>query len=117
LPIELATKAIDLFLIDGWKIVHRIILALLSTIQGTSSSLHPLARLRTLEYEEVLRYLKTFTREIDLDAVRDGRAVGRRDGEGEILQSDQANAPAVGVLLRVRRSYEGGFAYRPSTPN
>lgn len=34
LPIELVSKVFDLFLIDGWKIVFKIILALLSTIKG-----------------------------------------------------------------------------------
>ena len=35
LPIELATRLLDLFLFDGYKVVHTTILALLASVQGT----------------------------------------------------------------------------------
>ncbi len=40
LPIEIVTKVLDIFLIDGWKVVFKLILALLNSIQSTHFS-HP----------------------------------------------------------------------------
>lgn len=62
LPIEIVTKVIDLFLIDGWKIVFKLILALLSATYD---------KIKKLEYEEILTYLKAFTRETQIDEVTD----------------------------------------------
>jgi len=56
-----ATRIIDLFLIDGWKIIFKLALELLSIIKD---------ELMILEYEEALRYLKTFSHDIVLDEVR-----------------------------------------------
>ena len=60
LPIEFSTRIIDLFLIDGWKIVFKVILALLNLIKDDAIK---------LRYEDVLITLKNFTQMIEWDAV------------------------------------------------
>ena len=61
LPIELSTRIVDLFLIDGWKVIFKTVLTILESIQE---------QLIVLEYEKALRYLKTFTQKMQFDEVR-----------------------------------------------
>jgi len=60
LSIEIATRAIDLFLVDGWKAIFKVILALLSMIQG---------RIRHMNNNEFIEFLKTFARSTNFDEV------------------------------------------------
>jgi len=60
LPIEIATRIIDLFLIDGWKTIFKTILSLLFLVKDN---------LRNLNGEELIIFLKTFTCKTQLDGV------------------------------------------------
>jgi hypothetical protein len=68
MPIELTSKTLDLFLIDGWKIVFKLALALLRSVEGTLKP-HGIDHLLTLEYEQLLVFLKEFTHDDSLDDV------------------------------------------------
>eukprot|EP00826_Nyctotherus_ovalis_P016588 TRINITY_DN14806_c0_g1_i10.p6 TRINITY_DN14806_c0_g1~~TRINITY_DN14806_c0_g1_i10.p6 ORF type:complete len:133 (+),score=46.77 TRINITY_DN14806_c0_g1_i10:1387-1785(+) len=58
LPIEIAARAIDLYLMDGWKVIFKISLGLLSMIQS---------QIRHMTSDEFMNFLKTFTRSMNFD--------------------------------------------------
>jgi len=51
IPLSCTARIWDVFLVDGWKAVHRVALAILYLSQDT---------LLTLEFEDAIRYLKNF---------------------------------------------------------
>jgi len=59
-PFELVTRVWDIFLLEGWKIVYRVMIALLDTAS---------TKLLKLHFEDILNHIKEIPKGIDADVI------------------------------------------------
>ncbi len=59
-PFELVTRVWDIFLLDGWKIVYRVMIALLDNASSKLVKLH---------FEDILNHIKEITKGVNADKI------------------------------------------------
>jgi len=60
LSTEIVGRVIDLFLVNGWKMIYKVILSLLWGLQN---------EVKDMKHDEFVDYLKNFTKNENLDEV------------------------------------------------
>lgn len=59
-PFELVTRVWDIFLLEGWKIVYRVMIALLDSASS---------KLMRLHFEDILNHIKDIPKDMDADVI------------------------------------------------